>query len=132
MKSGNLTKETVGSGTDFGPHAVVTTSATKMSFRIQKSLHRRGPFGSAEAKLSEQAARNIGNDRDVAVPRFVNEHAAVPIQTGDLLAIGGIIGVERQRDATHIQRKARRQRVDQLGDAFATHRRNQERSRLLL
>ena len=79
MKSGNLGNETVGSGTVFGAHAAIMTSATPTTVRIQKSLHRRAslrPFdwlravlsairrraGSGQAKLPEKPARNVGDD----------------------------------------------------------------------
>ena len=130
MKSGNRGDVTTGSGTTFGAHAAMTTNERqaigKTTFRIQKSLPLCG------RKLAEEPAGHVGDDRHMTVTRFVDEDPGVAVKPGDLLAIGRVLGIERQRHPADIERKTRHQGIHQLGHAFPAQGRNAQRPRFLL
>ena len=52
--------------------------------------------------MSEKPARDVGDDGDLPVAGFVNEHAGVAVKAGDPLPIGGIVRIECQCDAADI------------------------------
>lgn len=64
--------------------------------------------------MTEEPARDIGNDCDPAVTRFVDQDPRVPIQTGDAFAVCRVLRIEGQRHAAHVQGKTRGDRIDQL------------------
>src|SRR4029079_14056350 len=79
VNSGYRGEVTTGGGTTFGAHALASMTATSRSFRMTNYLLRRW------AEAAEQPARHIGGDRDTAVARLVQQHAAVAVDPGDAL-----------------------------------------------
>ena len=58
-------------------------------------------------KTSEAAPRHVGFDRHAAVPGLVEHDPRVAVESRDQLPIGGVVRVERQRDAPHVERESR-------------------------
>src|SRR5204862_4078558 len=80
----------------------------------------------------EQPSWNIGDDRGPAVARLVRDDAAVAVDAGDALAVGRIVGVERERDASDVEGEPRGDGFDQLVNPLALERRDAERRRIEL
>src|SRR5712691_3010421 len=77
----------------------------------------------------EKTPWDVRHDRRLAVARFVQHDATVAIQAGDALAIGVVLGVERQGHAADVERQPRGDGLDQLVNALPGERRDAERRR---
>src|SRR2546426_8636034 len=70
------------------------------------------------SKPTEKTARNVGDDRDPAVARFVQHDAGMAIDACDALTVRRVVRIEGERHAAHVEREPRRQGLDQLIDAL--------------
>src|SRR5207247_1077153 len=121
---GNFSSVTTGAGMTFGAHALAHTSAARRSLRIKRILIR--------VEAAEKASRNVRDDRGPAVARLVRDDPAVAVDAGNPLAVGRIVGIERERDAPDVEGEPRSDGFDQLVNPLAVERRDAERRRVEL
>src|SRR5262249_4417764 len=118
MNSGYFGVVTDGSGTVvFGAHAPTSEATT---YNAEPAKHAEkillsgfGVFRAdrvginklyrAAVEPAEQPARYVGDDHHVAVARFVLDDLGVAVDPRDSLAIGRLVGVERQRHPAHVE-----------------------------
>ena len=82
--------------------------------------------------MTEKAARDVGDDRHLAVARFVHDDARVPVHARDAFAVRRLVRIERHRHASDVERQPRCDRFDQLVNAVALEGRDAQRRRILL
>src|SRR5262245_35195904 len=105
----------------------MTTAATSTSLRIVKILlgpANAGHYASLRPQPAQEPARDVGDDRHLAVARFVLYDPGVPVQSRNPFAVRGVVEIERQRDPPYVQRQARRHGLDQFVNALPLERRN--------
>src|SRR5215472_11065799 len=120
MKSGNLGVVTVGTGTIFGAQALATANSTttdhaehaelaetKRLCRFHRFCVRRRDFIDralyrAVIEPAEKPPGHVCDDHHFPVSRFVLDDGGVAVDACDSLAVGGVGGVEGQRNPADV------------------------------
>src|SRR3982751_73284 len=112
MKSGNRGVVTSGSAIVLGAQAATVAStpnrSTEARRRMKKILLRLRP----QPERCEQAARDISNNRHLAVARLVDQHAGMPIQPRNPLPVAGILGIEGGGHTPNVELDPRGDRIE--------------------
>ena len=74
-----------------------------------------------------QSPRYVGHDRNPAVPRFVDETTRMAVHARDPFTVGRIVASNVIVEPPHVEREARRYRLDELVNALAAQRRDAQR-----
>src|SRR5262245_10149087 len=92
-----------------------TATASLVSHRIARLFRCRSgqPF--------DETPPDVCFDHDAAVGRDMADHAGHPVQPHNLLAVEILAAVEGNRNPSRVQRKARRNHLQQFTHPFAGH-----------
>src|SRR5262245_14547425 len=127
-KSGYFGDVTTGAGIVFGAQADHTQARRTMRADVRRRTSRILPRRGLE--LRNETSRNIGHNRHMTVTRLVFQHTRMPVEASDLLAVGGLVQVERQLQTSNVERKMRCNRIEELIQALPLQRREAERCRI--